>query len=110
MGMKTKRLDDCINRIKKCKTLESIARLDVISEKRFLMDYLPSLTSDESLKYLITINIDNILGDIEEQAECVKMNINKIVSDTLWEAEDIFHSKVEELTIYLRELEKELSE
>tara|TARA_R110002020_G_scaffold118950_2_gene271710 strand:- start:3672 stop:4004 length:333 start_codon:yes stop_codon:yes gene_type:complete len=104
--MKTKRLDDCLSRIKDCKTLESISKIDVYEERRFLLNYLPTITSNELGKKSIIRNIDFLLDNIAEQAAYVKRHINQIVSDDLWEAEDIFHSKVEELVVYVRSLEK----
>ena len=108
MSMKTneKRLDDCINRIKDCKTLESISKIDVYEERRFLLNYLPTITSNELGKKSIIRNIHFLLDNIAEQAAYVKRHINQIVSDDLWEAEDIFHSKVEDLVVYVRSLPK----
>ena len=66
MSMKTneKRLDDCINRIKDCKTLESISKIDVYEERRFLLNYLPTITSNELGKKSIIRNIHFLLDKI----------------------------------------------
>ena len=113
--MKTKRLDDCINRIKKCKTLESINKIDVYSEKQKIEDCLISMirtfTLGEDDWGNQNVKFKKNEQEIESERQTIKRDLTiyfdkvlervYLVQERGFEFEDGFYSKVEELIAYI---------